>query len=235
MRRKPVELLLLVVDQLDVVDKVCLQSTNRFFRDFIHIDRAALNGDRCRKWAITCCFEDDMEKCPAKVACAFCKTVRKKDFYDWKVLKFRNFSTGLLYLGIEEYGRISSNNALERDTIGRYCNAHKKDIFSDHSTLVEESPMRFKPAPTKTPRWVQCEVLRCWYCASCISGEDQRKTGCLKCLCDFYPRYPNKQYYRSGPCVPRGGKYDFDFRDFLRELPNCELVEVRYFAEKGSE
>ncbi|MCJ1425140.1 hypothetical protein MMC29_003028 [Sticta canariensis] len=69
-----VEILLLIVNRVDVVDQVCLQSTSQFFRQLIKIDRTALDGDRCRKWAITCRFETDMKKYPAKVACAFCKT-----------------------------------------------------------------------------------------------------------------------------------------------------------------
>ena len=81
----PAELLLMIISHLDIVNQVCLQITCRFFRAFIIVDRVALENDRCRKWALTCFLEGDMDKYPAKVACAFCKTVRPKNqFLDFR-------------------------------------------------------------------------------------------------------------------------------------------------------
>ena len=74
----PTELLLMIISHFDMVNQVFLQVICRFFRAFIIVDRVALECDRCRKWAITCFLEQDMDKYPAKVACAFCKTVRPK-------------------------------------------------------------------------------------------------------------------------------------------------------------
>lgn len=81
----PAELLLMIISHLDIVTQVCLQVTCRFFRALVIVDRVALEYDRCRKWAITCFLEDDMDRFPAKVACAFCKTVRP-------IRRFRTFN-----------------------------------------------------------------------------------------------------------------------------------------------
>lgn len=81
----PAELLFLIISHLDVVNLVCLQITCQFFRAFISVDRVTLEQDRCRKWAITCFLEKDMDKYPAKIACAFCKTVRPTN-------RFRDFN-----------------------------------------------------------------------------------------------------------------------------------------------
>ena len=72
----PAELLLMIISHLDIVNQVCLQITCRFFQALVIVDRVALENDRCRKWALTCFLEDDMDKYPAKIACPFCKTVR---------------------------------------------------------------------------------------------------------------------------------------------------------------
>lgn len=40
----PVKILLLIADQLDIVDQVCLQNTSRFFRQLVKVDRTALDG-----------------------------------------------------------------------------------------------------------------------------------------------------------------------------------------------
>lgn len=51
----------MIISHLDIVTHVCLQITCRFFRALVIVDRVALEPDRCRKWAITCFLEDDME------------------------------------------------------------------------------------------------------------------------------------------------------------------------------
>ena len=231
----PVELLLIIVDQLDVVDQVCLQSTNRFFHQFSQVDRAALEGDKCRKWAITCCFEDDMKEYPAKIACAFCKTVRRKKlFEDWKRLKIGNYSIRLPY----------RPRCKPPSPMARYCNAHRKDMFTDLNSLVLKSSMHFKATPATTqaalePRWVYYAVLRCWHCARCIAQEDLRKTGCLHCLCDFCPRFKDCQYFRSGPCVPGGGRYRYEIVRSNVWVIDEDRQKVRghkkYVGEIGSE
>ena len=77
----PAELLLMIISHLDIVNQVCLQITCRFFRAFVIVDRVALENDRCRKWALTCFLEDDMDKYPAKIAYPFCKTVCPTKFF----------------------------------------------------------------------------------------------------------------------------------------------------------
>lgn len=224
----PVELLLIIVNQLDVVEKVCLQSTNTFFRQLIQVDRAVLDGDRCRKWAITCLFEVDMKKYPAKVACAFCKTVRKQKFFNGiqerEILKMGNISIRLL-----DRLRSKPGEMMTHDPMERYCIAHRKDMFRDRNALVGKSSLDFEPAPMSRPRWAVFRVLRCWHCARCIAEDDLRKAGCLHCLCDFCPRFASNQYFRSGPCVPGGGQYRYDF------TRDTGVVAKRFVAETGSE
>ena len=181
----PVEILLMIVDRLDIVDQVCLQSTDRFFRQLIKIDRTALDGDRCRKWAITCCFETDMKKYPAKVACAFCKTVRKKKFFH-DVQEWTPISIEGIYLHLRHrFGSAPVVGMMAHEPMDRWSIAHNKDRFSSLSTLQEKSRGAFFLDPSQRPRWTCMQVLRCWHCARLIPDEDMRETGCLQCLCDI--------------------------------------------------
>ena len=77
----PPELLSMIISHLDPVNQVCLQVTCQFFREFVIVDRVALENDRCRKWALTRFLEDDMDKYPSKIVCPFCKSVRPTKFF----------------------------------------------------------------------------------------------------------------------------------------------------------
>ena len=166
----------MIISHLDIVNQVFLQITCRFFRAFIIVDRVALENDRCRKWALTCLLEGDMDKYPAKVACAFCKTVRpKKQFLDfrhelgiWDCLRhpgvFRQNYPGLMGW----------------NPVNRYCVQHRKNYFSrNYPVRISDGQVPEVLRRSPRPRWLGCQVFRCWHCASVIRVDDQRKAGCL--------------------------------------------------------
>lgn len=236
----PVEILHMIVNQLDVVDQVCLQNTDRFFRHLIKVDRTALEGDRCRKWAITCRLETDMKKYPAKVACAFCKTVRKRklfrDVQEWTLFSIEGKSLHLRH----RFGSAPVWGMMTHPPNIRWCRVHNKDRFSSLRTLEEKSSGPFLREPTTRPRWTRFQVLRCWHCAQCIPDEDGRKTGCLQCLCDFCPRLVDFHHFRTGACEPEGGQYRYEFVRQYEILPanpprGPSHMERRFVAEVGSE
>ena len=201
----PAELLLMIISHLDIVNQVCLQITCRFFRAFIIVDRIALEHDRCRKWAITCFLEGDMDKYPAKIACAFCKTVRP-------VKQFRGYRHGLgLWYCLRHPGVFQRcSDMMTAVPVDRFCNRHRKDCFTRDYTLrtSEGTPVRRSKDPT--PRWIQLRIFRCWHCASVIGFDDKREAGCLNCLCDFCPRLKCKHFFRVGSCRPSEGLYMWD-------------------------
>lgn len=235
----PVEIVLMIADQLDIVDQVCLQSTSRFFRQLVKVDRTALDGDRCRKWAITCCFETDMKKYPAKVACAFCKTIRKKKMFN-DVQEWTLFGLEGRYLHLRhKLGSAPEWGMMTYSPMGRWCKAHNKDRYSTLSTLRKKSLGGFLLDGSPRPRWTRFQVLRCWHCAQCIPDNDVRTNGCLQCLCDFCPRFDDWHYFRAGPCEPGEGQYKYEFvRKSTGQTPSgprgpCP-IEMRFVAEVGS-
>lgn len=203
----PAELLLMIISHLDIVNQVCLQITCRFFRAFIIVDRVALENDRCRKWALTCFLEGDMDKYPAKVACAFCKTVRPKNQF----LDFRH------ELGIWDNLRHPSvfrqkyPDLIGWDPVNRYCCQHRKNYFSrNYPIRTSDGRIPGGLREDQTPRWLICQVFRCWHCASVIRVDDKRKAGCLNCLCDFCPRLKRFHHFRVGTCQPGQGQYKWE-------------------------
>lgn len=236
----PVEILLMVLDRLDVVYQVCLQSTNRYFCQLIKIDRIALDRDRCRTWAITCCFEKDMKKYPAKVACAFCKTVRKKKFF--RDVQERNICSMIEGRQLHLRHRFGSEpvwGMMSYPPMARWCIAHNRDRFSSLAALHEKSVGEFRLDPSPLPRWTKLQVLRCWHCARCIPDTDLSETGCLQCRCDFCPRLEDVHYFRAGPCGPGEGQYRYDFVRRYKTLPHIpndgpNRKERRLVAEIGS-
>lgn len=179
-----------------------MQITCRFFRAFIIVVRVALEHDRCRKWAITCFLEDDMDKYPAKIACAFCKTVRPTKL-------FRSFRQELgLWDFLRHPGVFQRRQGMmESVPVSRSCCQHQKDCFTRDYTLRtgEETPVRI--SRDRTPRWLLYRIFRCWHCASVIRFDDKWEAGCMNCLCDFCPRFMSNHYFRAGSCRPGQGLY----------------------------
>lgn len=194
----PTELLLLIINKLDTVDQGCLQSTNRFFRRLVEVDPVLLNN-KCRKWAICCCLEQDLDYLPAKLTCAFCKTVQKKKcFRDHK--EVRVFDFGSLSLQLKHNGkalqifnfkdlslRFHHNFGFEQGEdltmltappSIRFCTAHRKLLFSGGPNApLEKSPVRFHTDTVPWPRWTCVQVLRCWHCGHLVPERDLRKAG----------------------------------------------------------
>lgn len=266
----PPELLLLIVNKLDIVDQVCLQSTNHFFHHFIKLDAdhqallLLLNSSKCRKWAIYCRLEKDLDYLPKKLVCAFCKTTRKqicfRDHKEVRLFDLGKFSLRLKYGGgndkelqIFNFGgfslRFRHNFGFERGGGGRgartmlyappsvrFCTAHRKLLFSGGpDALPEKSTMRFQTDTVPWPRWISAQVLRCWHCGLIVPEGDLRTTGCLHCLCDVCPRMIWQHYFRAGPCSPSGGQYKYDLYRKNVWLPGGKHRGKRYVVEVGSE
>lgn len=177
----PPELLSLIISHLDVVNQVCLQSTCHFFHHFIQIDRTTLATDRCRKWAITCFMEQDMKQYPAKIACAFCKTVRK-------TASFRDVDGSLSHRLWDRPG-FRSMQMTREIPFARYCANHRASFFRRPSAHLSEKttiPVQVDPFPMA--RWATFQVLRCFHCARCVEDNDTRGAGCAQCMCNVCPR-----------------------------------------------
>lgn len=175
----PPELLFLIISHLDVVNQVCLQSTCHFFHNFIQIDRTSLATDRCRKWAITCFMEQDMKQYPAKIACAFCKTVRK-------TACFRDVDGSLSHRLWDRRG-FRSMHMTREIPFARYCANHRASFFRAPS-MSEKMTTQFEVDPFPMARWATFQVLRCFHCSRCVGDNDNRATGCVHCTCEICPR-----------------------------------------------
>lgn len=168
----PMELLLMIIKKLDIIDQVCLQSTNRYFRHFVEVDPVHLNNI-CRKGAIRCRLEQDLDYLPAKLTCAFCKTVRPRkcfrDHKEMRVLDFANLSLKLkrndkefrifnfkyfsLRFRHKGFQRGDCLTRLDAPSAWRFCTAHRKLLFTGGpNALPEKSPMRFQTDTFLWPR-----------------------------------------------------------------------------------
>lgn len=252
----PVELLLIIINKLDIIDQVCLQSTNRFFRRLVEVDPVHLN-DRCRKWAICCRLEQDLDYLPAKLTCAFCKAVRpwkcfrdhkevrvfdlgnlslqlKRNGKELQIFNFKDFSLRFRHkFGFQQGDCLSIINA---PSSRRFCTAHRHLLFTGGpNALPEKSPMRFRTDTFPSPRWTGAQVLRCWHCGHIVPEGDLREAGCLQCLCDICPRDVWVHYFRTGPCTPGGGQYKYDLcrKDVWR--PGVKHRMNRFVIEVGGE
>lgn len=250
----PVELLLIIINKLNIIDQVCLQSTNRFFRRLVEVDPVHLNN-RCRKWVISYRLERDLDYFPAKLTCAFCKAARpwkcfrdhqevrvldlgnlslqlKRNGKEWQIFNFKDFSLRFRHNFGFQGGRLSIINAASSR---RFCTAHRNLLFTGGpNALPQKSPMRFR-TETLSPQWTGAQVLRCWHCGHIVPEGDLREAGCLQCLCDICPRDIWVHYFRTGPCKPGGGQYKYDLcrKDVWR--PGVKHRMNRFVIEVGGE
>lgn len=220
----PPELLSLIISHLDVVNQVCLQSTCHFFHHFIQIDRSSLATDRCRKWAITCFMEQDMKRYPAKIACAFCKTVRK-------TACFQDVDASLYHRLWDRRG-FRSMQMTREIPFARYCANHRASFFrgpagSGHLGEKTATPVEVDPFPMA--RWATFQVLRCFHCARCVRDNDTRGAGCAQCMCNVCPRLITQHSLRFGRRWMWEGRYMWDGPEMVNWRPaggQPQLVRV---------
>lgn len=252
----PIELLLMIIKKLNIIDQICLQSTNRFFRRLVEVNHVHLN-DRCRKWVICCRLEHDQDYLLAKLTYAFYKAVRLlKCFRNHK--KVRVFDLGNLSLQLKRNGKEMQIFNLKdfflrfRHKFGfqqedclliinaplskRFCTAHRKLLFNGGPNfLPEKSPIRFQTNTFLLPRWTGAQVFRCFHCGHIVPEGDLREARCLQCLCNICPQDIQVHYFRISPCMPGGGQYKYDFyrKDVWR--PGIKHQMNRFVIEVGGE
>lgn len=177
----PAELLLMIISHLDIVTQVCLQVTCRFFRALVIVDRVALEHDRCRKWAVTCFLEDDMDRFPAKVACAFCKTVRP-------IRHFRTFNHEVgIWQSLRHPSVFRDRGMMRAFPVDRYCRLHRKCLFTRDYTFRKSKGTPIPKTRDRPPGWLSPRVIRCRHCACVIRFDDKREGRMLELPMRFLP------------------------------------------------
>ena len=115
-----------------------------------------------------------------------------------------------------------------------YCRQHRKDFFTKRATLRTSSGAPMAKTRDPTPRWLYCQIIRCWHCACVIIRlDDKHEAGCLNCLCDFCPRLKSKHYFRAGACRPGQGLYMWDGPDSGSR--SKKMVRARTIREVGGQ
>lgn len=225
----PAEFFLLIISHLDIMNQVCLQITCRFFRAFIIVDRVALEYDRCRNWANTCFLEKDMDIHPAKVACAFCKTVRPT-----KLFQIFNHDVGL-WQSLRHPNAFGDRGMMNAVPVNRYCRQHRKDFFTQDYSFITSTGALMKKERNLSPRWNKIQIFRCWHCACVVRFNDKREAGCLNCLCDFCPRLKSKHYIRAGFCLPGQGLYVWDGQEDIKLDKSYGKERTHVVLESGGQ
>lgn len=212
----------MIISHLDIVTQMCLQITCRFFRALVIVDRVALEHDRCRKWAITCFLEHDMDpRYSAKVACAYCKTVRP-------IRHFRAFNHGVgIWQSLRYPSVLRDRGMMTGFAIDRYCRLPRKCIFTRDYTFRTSKGTRIPKPRNRPPGLISLRAIRCWHCVWVIRFDDKREAGCLNCLFDFCPRLPSRQFFRIGPCLPGQGLFIWNGPGDVIKDESCDKKRTR--------
>ena len=216
----PLDILLLVVDNLDIVSTICLRSTCRRYHRSIPLNYSGIN--RCMRWWAYCLLEHDRKDTTNWITCALCKKKRHKRYFgkgqDWALIdsheKATKWSLCILdqFPWLHRYGIRYLHGQSKEGTAGyrataRVCCDHVLDRFETDPIVDQILPFI---EMSNRPSWMWFPVFRCMHCGSCAS---RTGTGsCYRCLCDVCPTAPCGQYYRQGS----RGPYDLKVRRVCR-------------------
>lgn len=199
LEKLPTDIILLVLDLLDDVSKVCLSNTNRYFHEHINVNRDDLST--CQEWLITCRLESDMSEYPGKLACAHCK--KKRDRADFSSgTGWRNW-----FLGQKTESKAKIPRYLSCHPTLRLCWKHDGALATLPASVHEDNLIRRILPYTKVPwgtAWFTFRVLRCLHCYRPVDSVETRDTGCSECECDVCPTAWDLHFWRSKPLANFG-------------------------------
>ena len=203
----PMDIILLVADQLDVISKICLSSTSTQFRYSIPLDHSIVN--KCMRWHTFCLFEQDRKVATDWITCALCRKRRHKRYFgagqDWAVIdsdeKVGHWALRALdripwlhRYGIQYLSREATEGSTYIHATTRVCCAHLPDQF-DRDPVIEALIPYLKLSTT--PSWTSFLVVRCMHCGKCTTRTETGR--CSRCLCNFCALSFSIHFYRQGP------------------------------------
>ena len=233
----PLDILLLVVENLDIVSTICLRSTSRRFHYSIPLDYSRIN--RCTRWWTNCILELDRKDTTDWIICVLCKKRRHKRYFgegkDWALIdsheKATKWSLRILdqFPWLHRYGIRYLQVRSKKGTTGyratvRMCCDHVLDRFETDPLVDQLLP--FIQMSNK-PSWMWFPVLRCMHCGNCASRAEIGP--CHRCLCNVCPTALSTHYYRQGS----RGPYDLKVRRVCRTTEENRKGRI-CVAEVGS-
>lgn len=205
----PPRLLFRIIAYLDIVSKICLQSTSHYFRSTTHVDRAELNT--CAKHLLALRFQQASTSTKLITTRSLLRPPRKHEsgYHRVRYLDEPRQQTHrciVRALNRLPWVRRKTTLDLDKELLHRSIKLRRPQYWEQ---LMEqlgidpdlESSLKsmLMPYPEKKSVWLAFKVLRCMHCGKGITEGDTRLQGCLHCRCDFCFRVPEECYRRCGP------------------------------------
>lgn len=234
----PLDLLLLIIDHLDDVSRICLRGTNHNFRELTPVVLEYLSP--CARWQAISLYEIDLGNNLTSITCALCRQRRHKRYFgageDWAALDSRHRAGSWAFriidqfpwlhrYGIQNVYCTSNEGSYKSRPTVRTCCLHIPDRFRS-DPLVEE--LLQSVDLSEDPGWYVFPVRRCLHC-----GASNIHQQCTRCHCDVCPMTLSLQFYRQGLLGSRSPKIRQICK--FREDKNNGLAGPLYVAEVGSE
>ena len=205
--RLPPHLLFQITAHLDIVSKICLQSTNHYFRSSTHTNRGGLNtcaryllahrfgqnGDSTTELKATrfLCIQSRMPDGAARVRC---------------LDEPRHETSKWIARALDRLPWVRRNTTLDLDKRHLYRKSGQRRPKYWAHLMVQlgihpfaESILQCILMANQKPAWLAFRVWRCMHCGKGITEGDTRLQGCLHCKCDFCFQAPEIYFRRCGP------------------------------------
>lgn len=203
----PPHLLFRITAYLDIVSKICLQSTNHYFRNTMHADRGDLNT--CARYLLAHrSRQNGYLTTELRATRILCKESRNPDVDDRvQYLDEQRYEISKwIARALDKLPWIRRNTTLDFDkkhlhrinkqTRSKYW-AHLMENLGIEP--VSEGLLPYVLYANQKPTWLAFKVLRCTHCGKYIAERDTRLQGCVRCKCDFCFRAPENYFRRCGP------------------------------------
>lgn len=202
----PPHLLFRITVYLDIVSKICLQSTNHYFRSTTHPDRGDLNT--CARFLLAHRLGQNGDSTTGLKETRFlCIKSRMPDDDRVRCLdEPRHKARKWIARALNRLPWVRQNTTPDLDRRHFYrLNGQRRPKYWAQSMVqlgihpLVEGILQYILMPYEKPAWLAFRVWRCTHCAKSITEGDMRLQGCLHCKCDFCLQAPEIYFRRCGP------------------------------------
>ncbi len=206
----PPHLLYRITAYLDIVSKICLQSTNHYFRTTTHADRADLNT--CARYLLAHHFRQNGNSTTELMATRFlCKKSRVLNDDRVQYLDEPRYEISKwIARALDRLPWVRRKITLDLDKrhLYRISNRRRPKYSAELMVQLGLDPLdagsleyALLGLGLLTRAWLAFQVQRCTHCGKYVAEGDTRLRGCLRCKCDFCFRVPENILRRCGPGI----------------------------------
>ena len=201
----PPHLLFRITAYLDIVSKICLQSTNHYFHNSTRVDRADLNT--CARYLLARQLRQN-PKTKLLATRFLCKVSRRHGRADrvQYLDEPQHKTSKWIAPALDRLPWVRRRNTTPDLSKEHWYRMSKQRRPKYWEPLMEqlgihpivESLLQSILQAHQEPAWLAFQVLRCTHCGEPIAAGDTRLQGCVSCKCDFCFRAPENYFRRCG-------------------------------------